>query len=255
MFSRSRDGWYRSSLWPPALSWPGTSPPGPETPSLELKLKHCEDPVVIEDGDSPPDQEQERLPAEAQSDLAKSQDTQSVALAPGPGLPSRPPGQLSGEPGTAKGVGEGHAYPTVSVFPPPLLKSHELCWGSGSFPKVIQLESDEHVCPLHCVRPSQGDHCPSLGGCISGSCRLGGQPVTITQQGLCGVGSCARPCLVSLNRSFLSYRTAALGMCHRKYKICLTGNGLVFSGCRAWVSPRCIWLSVGRAPMAGGRWF
>ncbi|XP_044117510.1 zinc finger protein 496 [Neovison vison] len=61
-------------------------------------LKHCEDPVVIEDGDSPPDQEQERLPAEAQSELAKSQDTQSVALAPGPGLPSRPPGQLSGDP-------------------------------------------------------------------------------------------------------------------------------------------------------------
>ncbi|XP_040478632.1 zinc finger protein 496 [Ursus maritimus] len=61
-------------------------------------LKHCEDPVVIEDGDSPPDQEQERLPAEAQSDLAKSQDTQPVALAPGPGLPSRPPGQLSGDP-------------------------------------------------------------------------------------------------------------------------------------------------------------
>uniref|UniRef100_A0A7N5K5X5 Zinc finger protein 496 n=1 Tax=Ailuropoda melanoleuca TaxID=9646 RepID=A0A7N5K5X5_AILME len=61
-------------------------------------LKHCEDPVVIEDGDGPPDQEQERLPAEAQSDLAKSQDTQPVALTPCPGLPSRPPGQLSGDP-------------------------------------------------------------------------------------------------------------------------------------------------------------
>jgi len=61
-------------------------------------LKHCEDPVVIEDGDGPPDPEQERLPAEAQGDLAKSQDTQPVALAPGPGLPSRPPGQLSGDP-------------------------------------------------------------------------------------------------------------------------------------------------------------
>nr|XP_045745953.1 zinc finger protein 496 isoform X1 [Mirounga angustirostris]XP_045745963.1 zinc finger protein 496 isoform X1 [Mirounga angustirostris]XP_045745972.1 zinc finger protein 496 isoform X1 [Mirounga angustirostris]XP_054366799.1 zinc finger protein 496 isoform X1 [Mirounga angustirostris] len=61
-------------------------------------LKHCEDPVVIEDGEGPPDPEQERLPAEAQGDLAKSQDTQPVALAPGPGLPSRPPGQLSGDP-------------------------------------------------------------------------------------------------------------------------------------------------------------
>ncbi|XP_024610722.1 zinc finger protein 496 isoform X1 [Neophocaena asiaeorientalis asiaeorientalis] len=61
-------------------------------------LKHCEDPVVIDDGDSPPDQEQERLPAEPQSDLAKSQDTQPMALAQGPGLPSRLSGQLSGDP-------------------------------------------------------------------------------------------------------------------------------------------------------------
>ncbi|XP_032333132.1 zinc finger protein 496 isoform X1 [Camelus ferus] len=61
-------------------------------------LKHCEDPVVIDDGDSPPDQEQERLPAEPQSDLAKSQDAQPLALAQGPGLPSRLSGQLSGDP-------------------------------------------------------------------------------------------------------------------------------------------------------------
>ncbi|XP_073912219.1 zinc finger protein 496 isoform X2 [Castor canadensis] len=58
-------------------------------------LKHCEDPVVIEDGDGPPDQEQERLPVEPQSDLAKSQDTQPTALTQGLGLLSRPPGQLS----------------------------------------------------------------------------------------------------------------------------------------------------------------
>ncbi|XP_058142440.1 zinc finger protein 496 isoform X2 [Dasypus novemcinctus] len=55
-------------------------------------LKHCEDPVVIDDGDSPADQEQERLPAEPQSDHAKSQDTQPTALAEGAGLPSRLPG-------------------------------------------------------------------------------------------------------------------------------------------------------------------
>ncbi|CAD7666961.1 unnamed protein product [Nyctereutes procyonoides] len=61
-------------------------------------LKHCEDPVVIDDGDGPPDQEQERLPTEPQSDLAKGQDTQPVALAQGPGLPSRLQGQLSGDP-------------------------------------------------------------------------------------------------------------------------------------------------------------
>uniref|UniRef100_A0A8C0SSD9 Zinc finger protein 496 n=1 Tax=Canis lupus familiaris TaxID=9615 RepID=A0A8C0SSD9_CANLF len=62
------------------------------------ELKHCEDPVVIDDGDGPPDQEQERLPTEPQSDLAKGQDTQPVALAQGPGLPSRLQGQLSGDP-------------------------------------------------------------------------------------------------------------------------------------------------------------
>nr|XP_025841393.1 zinc finger protein 496 isoform X2 [Vulpes vulpes] len=61
-------------------------------------LKHCEDPVVIDDGDGLPDQEQERLPTEPQSDLAKGQDTQPVALAQGPGLPSRLQGQLSGDP-------------------------------------------------------------------------------------------------------------------------------------------------------------
>ncbi|KAF6281575.1 zinc finger protein 496 [Rhinolophus ferrumequinum] len=61
-------------------------------------LKHCEDPVVIDDGDGPRDQEQERLSAEPQSHLAKSQDAQLLALCQGQGLPSRPPGQLSGDP-------------------------------------------------------------------------------------------------------------------------------------------------------------
>ncbi|XP_053428719.1 zinc finger protein 496 isoform X2 [Nycticebus coucang] len=61
-------------------------------------LKHCEDPVVIDDGDSTLDQEQEQLPEESQSDLAKSQDAQPMALAQGLGLPSRPPGQLNGDP-------------------------------------------------------------------------------------------------------------------------------------------------------------
>uniref|UniRef100_A0A667FFY6 Zinc finger protein 496 n=1 Tax=Lynx canadensis TaxID=61383 RepID=A0A667FFY6_LYNCA len=61
-------------------------------------LKHCEDPVVIDDGEGPPDREPERLPAEAQSDLAKSQDSQPTAVAQGPGLPSRTPGQPGGDP-------------------------------------------------------------------------------------------------------------------------------------------------------------
>ncbi|XP_012607470.2 zinc finger protein 496 [Microcebus murinus] len=60
-------------------------------------LKHCEDPVVIDDGDSPLEQEQERLSVESQSNLAKSQDAQPVALAQGFGLPSRAPGQLNGD--------------------------------------------------------------------------------------------------------------------------------------------------------------
>uniref|UniRef100_M3ZCB0 Zinc finger protein 496 n=1 Tax=Nomascus leucogenys TaxID=61853 RepID=M3ZCB0_NOMLE len=61
-------------------------------------LKHCEDPVVIDDGDSPLDQEQEQLPVEPHSNLAKSQDAQPIGLAQCLGLPSRPPGQLSGDP-------------------------------------------------------------------------------------------------------------------------------------------------------------
>ncbi|XP_043439957.1 zinc finger protein 496 isoform X3 [Prionailurus bengalensis] len=61
-------------------------------------LKHCEDPVVIDDGEGPPDREPERLPAEAQSDLAKSQDSQPTVVAQGPGLPSRTPGQPGGDP-------------------------------------------------------------------------------------------------------------------------------------------------------------
>nr|XP_004028762.2 zinc finger protein 496 isoform X4 [Gorilla gorilla gorilla]XP_055236943.1 zinc finger protein 496 isoform X4 [Gorilla gorilla gorilla] len=61
-------------------------------------LKHCEDPVVIDDGDSPLDQEQEQLPVEPHSDLAKNQDAQPITLAQCLGLPSRPPSQLSGDP-------------------------------------------------------------------------------------------------------------------------------------------------------------
>ncbi|KAM9253374.1 zinc finger protein 496 isoform 1-T3 [Dugong dugon] len=61
-------------------------------------LKHSEDPVVIDDGDGHPDQEQDRLPTEPQSDLAKNQDAHPMALAEGAGLLSRPPGQLSGDP-------------------------------------------------------------------------------------------------------------------------------------------------------------
>ncbi|MBZ3891930.1 Zinc finger protein 496 [Sciurus carolinensis] len=61
-------------------------------------LKHCEDPVVIDDGDGPPDQEQERLPVEPQSDLAKSQDGPPVAPTQGLGILSRLPSQLSEDP-------------------------------------------------------------------------------------------------------------------------------------------------------------
>ncbi|XP_036096297.1 zinc finger protein 496 [Molossus molossus] len=61
-------------------------------------LKHCEDPVVIDDGDGPLDQVQEPLPAEPQNHLAKSQEAQLMALSQGPGLSSRLPGQLSGDP-------------------------------------------------------------------------------------------------------------------------------------------------------------
>ncbi|XP_036053373.1 zinc finger protein 496 isoform X3 [Onychomys torridus] len=59
-------------------------------------LKHCEDPVVIEDGDAPgpQDPEQERMAAESQS----NPDAQPVALAQGLGLLSRPPGQPTEDP-------------------------------------------------------------------------------------------------------------------------------------------------------------
>lgn len=90
------------SLWPLLARDLSMSP---EKLSLGLQLKHCEDPVVIDDGDGSLDQEQERLPAEAQSHLAKSQEAQPVALPQGPGLPSRLPGQLSGDPGRESGVG------------------------------------------------------------------------------------------------------------------------------------------------------
>ncbi|XP_008578191.1 PREDICTED: zinc finger protein 496 [Galeopterus variegatus] len=63
-------------------------------------LKHSEDPVVIDDGDSHPDQDQEpeRLPGEPQSNLTKCQDIQPMAMAQGLGLTGRLPGQLSGDP-------------------------------------------------------------------------------------------------------------------------------------------------------------
>ncbi|XP_058533680.1 zinc finger protein 496 [Ochotona princeps] len=53
-------------------------------------LKHCEDPVIIEDGEQEPEQ--------PQMEPVGSPDTQLLALAPGPGLPSRPAGQLIGDP-------------------------------------------------------------------------------------------------------------------------------------------------------------
>lgn len=73
------------------------SPPGPDLLSLELQLKHCEDPVVIDDGDGPgpQDLEQERMSAESQS----NPDAQPVALAQGLGLLSRPPGHPTEDPG------------------------------------------------------------------------------------------------------------------------------------------------------------
>ncbi|XP_055968236.1 zinc finger protein 496 [Sorex fumeus] len=61
-------------------------------------LKHCEDPVVIDDGDGPPDQEPEQPLAEPQGHPAKGQDGTALAPALGPGLPSRLPGQPSGDP-------------------------------------------------------------------------------------------------------------------------------------------------------------
>lgn len=88
----------------------------PEKLSLGLQLKHCEDPVVIDDGDGPLDQEQERLSTEVQNHLAKSQEAQPVALPQGPGLPSRLPGQLSGDPGRESGAGSGRPlYPTLCL--------------------------------------------------------------------------------------------------------------------------------------------
>lgn len=59
-------------------------------------LKHCEDPVVIDDGDgpAPQDLEQERMSAESQS----NPDALPGALAQDPGLLSRSPGQLSEDP-------------------------------------------------------------------------------------------------------------------------------------------------------------
>ncbi|XP_049633981.1 zinc finger protein 496 [Suncus etruscus] len=61
-------------------------------------LKHCEDPVVIDDGDGPPDQEQEQLLAEPQGPPSKGQEGTATASTQGLGLPSRPPSQPSGDP-------------------------------------------------------------------------------------------------------------------------------------------------------------
>ena len=61
---------------------------------LGLQLKHCEDPVVIDDGDgpaAPQDLEQERMSAESQS----YPDAPPGALVQGTGLLSRSPGQPS----------------------------------------------------------------------------------------------------------------------------------------------------------------
>lgn len=73
--------------WP--LSYSSLSVP--DLLSLGLQLKHCEDPVVIDDGDgpAPQDLEQERMSAESQSNL----DALPGALTQGPGLLSRSPGQ------------------------------------------------------------------------------------------------------------------------------------------------------------------
>lgn len=70
---------------------------GPDLLSLGLQLKHCEDPVVIDDGDgpAPQDLEQERMSAESQS----NPDALPGALAQDPGLLSRSPGQPSEDPG------------------------------------------------------------------------------------------------------------------------------------------------------------
>ncbi|XP_008838562.2 zinc finger protein 496 isoform X2 [Nannospalax galili] len=61
---------------------------------IQSWLKHCEDPVVIDDGDGPQDLEQERLPVESQS----NSEAQPVTLAQGPALLSRPLGQPSEDP-------------------------------------------------------------------------------------------------------------------------------------------------------------
>lgn len=74
-----------------------SSPPGLDLCFLGLQLKHCEDPVVIDDGDGPgpQDLEQERMSTESQS----NPESQPVVLAQGPGLLSRPPCQPSEDPG------------------------------------------------------------------------------------------------------------------------------------------------------------
>ena len=112
---------------------------------------------MIDDGEGPPDREPERLPAEAQSDLAKSQDSQPTAVAQGPGLPSRTPGQPGGDPGTQWGYPSLCLWLWTWVFLAHPLKSHELFPWSGSFSRAIQSGSPEDVCPLHCGKSTQSD--------------------------------------------------------------------------------------------------
>lgn len=117
MVSRLRVGFCPVIAQSLALACVGTFSLKPEKLSLGLQLKHCEDPVVIDDGDSPPDQEPQRLPAEPQSLLIKSQDTVPVVLPQGLGLQSRP-GQLSGDPGREPGAwGRGLHIPPSSLLP------------------------------------------------------------------------------------------------------------------------------------------
>ncbi|KAM8764395.1 zinc finger protein 496 isoform 2-T2 [Rhynchonycteris naso] len=86
-------------------------------------LKHCEDPVVIDDGDGPLDQEQELLPVDPQSHLAKTLEPQPVAQSPGPGLPSRLPSQFIADPVPQDGALEEESLrdaPQVTALQLPL---------------------------------------------------------------------------------------------------------------------------------------
>uniref|UniRef100_A0A2K6S1F2 Zinc finger protein 496 n=1 Tax=Saimiri boliviensis boliviensis TaxID=39432 RepID=A0A2K6S1F2_SAIBB len=110
-------------------------------------LKHCEDPVVIDDGDSPLDQEQEQLPVEPHSDLAKSQDAQPMALAQCLGLPGRPSSQLSGDPVLQdafllqeENVRDTQQVVTTLQLPPDLAAQPDLSQGEENEPRVPELQ-------------------------------------------------------------------------------------------------------------------